>query len=205
MPGAARDVVATRSALLELEDEERFTREGHEFLDQKRMLLAGELLRRLEQQQALRRRWLDAHAAARQALARAVTRHGLEELWMHPAARFDPGSVREAENFLGVKLARRTSAWAREAVSSEFVNPSPEARLAAERFGALLAASADLALAEANVTRLLDEYRRTERRARALENVILPELRATIALVGEQLEEQAQEEAARLRLRRTYD
>jgi V/A-type H+/Na+-transporting ATPase subunit D len=53
-----------------------------------------------------------------------------------------------------------------------------------------------------NLIRLLAEYRRTERRARALENLVLPELELTLKLVEEQLEEQDQEEAAQVRLRR---
>ncbi|MBF0418470.1 MAG: hypothetical protein HQL86_09515, partial [Magnetococcales bacterium] len=51
-----------------------------------------------------------------------------------------------------------------------------------------------------NLQRLLTEYRRTERRARALEDVILPELDEAIHEMEIRLEELDQEEAIRVRL-----
>ena len=48
--------------------------------------------------------------------------------------------------------------------------------------------------------RLAAEYRRTERRARALEDVILPEIEGTLREVESHLEEVDQEEAIRTRL-----
>ncbi len=53
-----------------------------------------------------------------------------------------------------------------------------------------------------NLQRLLLEYRRTDRRARALEDVILPELNDGIYHIDNQLEEMDQEEAVRVRLGR---
>jgi V/A-type H+-transporting ATPase subunit D len=42
-----REITPTRSAALELADEHRLMRQGYEFLDEKRMLLATEILRQL--------------------------------------------------------------------------------------------------------------------------------------------------------------
>lgn len=53
---------------------------------------------------------------------------------------------------------------------------------------------------EASLLRLMAEYRRTERRVRALENLILPELRAAERDMEDVLEENEQEEAVRVRL-----
>jgi vacuolar-type H+-ATPase subunit D/Vma8 len=41
-----REVLPTRSAAMELADERKLMRQGYEFLDEKRMLLATEMLRR---------------------------------------------------------------------------------------------------------------------------------------------------------------
>jgi len=43
------------------------------------------------------------------------------------------------------------------------------------------------------------EYVRTERRARAIENVLLPEMERNLKFIGEQLEILDQEEIARVR------
>ncbi|MEY2918711.1 MAG: hypothetical protein RL261_16, partial [Pseudomonadota bacterium] len=51
----------------------------------------------------------------------------------------------------------------------------------------------------ANLRRLIEEYRRTERRARALENVLLPEIDHSLKFIEEQLDAVDQEEAVRVR------
>jgi vacuolar-type H+-ATPase subunit D/Vma8 len=50
-----------------------------------------------------------------------------------------------------------------------------------------------------NLRRLIREYVRTERRARALENVLLPEIDTSLRFVEEQLDAVDQEEAVRVR------
>jgi vacuolar-type H+-ATPase subunit D/Vma8 len=47
MPEGVGEVLATRVAFLELQEERRLVQEGYELLDEKRMLLAGEILRQL--------------------------------------------------------------------------------------------------------------------------------------------------------------
>lgn len=86
--------------------------------------------------------------------------------------------------------------------SADRIDPSPESRRCARRYADLLALGHQVAVMEGNVRRLLDAYRRTERRARALENVVIPELTAEVKRIDEALEEQDHEEAARIRLRR---
>jgi len=70
-----RNLTATRITLLELGDERRMVREGYELLDEKRMLLASEILGGLRRYRGLREEWLLALEAARAALAAAVRRH----------------------------------------------------------------------------------------------------------------------------------
>ena len=201
MATQAREVVATRSVLLELKDERRFTREGHDFLDQKRMLVAGEMLRWLARYEAGRAELLAAHSAARRALAETVALHGVEELVLLPTGSFDVSGLElSTGNFLGVTLVTARGEATSEPAGA--ASPSPEARRTARRFTELLRLSTALALYQGNLLRLLDEYRRTERRARALENVLLPELDLTVKQVDDQLEEQDLEEAVRVRLGR---
>jgi V/A-type H+-transporting ATPase subunit D len=52
-----------------------------------------------------------------------------------------------------------------------------------------------------NLRRLVREYVRTERRARAIENILLPEIESGLKLIDEQLESMDHEEIARLRQR----
>ncbi len=60
----------------------------------------------------------------------------------------------------------------------------------------------ELAACCVNLRRLVRDYVRTERRARAIENVLMPDIESAIKIIEEQLEGMDQEEIARLRQRR---
>jgi len=60
---------------------------------------------------------------------------------------------------------------------------------------ALLAQLAAIAAMSGNLARLEREYRRTVRRVRALEDVLIPETAGTLAAIEERLEELEREEA----------
>jgi V/A-type H+-transporting ATPase subunit D len=77
--------------------------------------------------------------------------------------------------------------------------PTPEARACAEAFLRLLVSQAPVAACVGNLRRLVGEYVRTERRARALENVVLPEIDGSLRFIDEQLDALDQEEAVRVR------
>lgn len=192
----------TPSVLLELREERAVVQEGYRFLDEKRLLLAAELLRQLDayQQQNEEHTALNREAAA--ALAEASARHGLEGLYLHPAATLEAAEIEtRARSFLGVRLisVRLDTGDVSERPAAA-VDPSPEARRCAELYRRLTVESAGLAALSGNIERLLEEYRRTERRARALEDVILPEVEAALTQVATRLEELDQEEAIRVRL-----
>ena len=81
------------------------------------------------------------------------------------------------------------------------VNASPEAGACRRAFVALMAATAPLAAVTGNLVRLSQEYRRSVRRARALQDVLLPELGRSIHGIETRLEELEQEEAVLMRRR----
>ena len=74
----------TRAVVLELKDEQRAMHEGYVFLDEKCLLLAGEILRELARYAELDRALLDAHRMAIETLQAAVARHGLDDLQVYP-------------------------------------------------------------------------------------------------------------------------
>ena len=192
----------TRSAFIELKEERQLVREGFEFLDEKRVILAQEMLRRLDAWREARARYDAMHETAAAALARALGRHGLDGLGIYPVLRLEEASVALQEHrFLGVNLldgafdAGRDDKFA----SPPAVNPSPEAERCREAFSALVPLAFEMAVMRASLERLVAEYIRTERRARALENVVLPEIEGSLRFMDEQLEAMDQEEAIRVR------
>ena len=191
---------ATPSVLMQLREERQVMREGYRFLDEKRLLLAAETMRRLEQYEELAARFAAMHREAAEALASATAFHGLDGLQVYPAESLDEAEVAtRPRNFLGVTLVDAKLRLHEDGAPQEPALPSEEARVCRERFRALIEAGAELASLHANLERLLAEYRRTQRRARALEDVLLPEIDSALHRVSERLEELDQEEAIRVR------
>jgi len=196
-PGA---VAATRVALLELRDERRLVQEGYDLLDEKRVLLASETLRELREHVAAQRDLDTDWAAARAALARALEIHGFDDLTVEPPCPLDLVPLRiEVRSFLGIPLGEVHLEPTTCRPADPPVRDTPELRGCAEAFRRLALGLARQAARTANLRRLMAEYRRTERRARALENVLLPEIDQSLRFIEEQLDAVDQEEAIRVR------
>ena len=191
----------TRSEYLALKEERQLMLEGHQFLDEKRISLAHELLRQLAEYEERRDSYAAIHAKAVSTTAAAAARHGLEGLWVYPLRRQRPREPRYSRrSYLGLGLLTFQGLPIEEIEKPEPATfPSPEAEACAQVFSELTVLAADLALQATNLYRLLGEYRRTERRARALENVLLPDIDRSIRYMEEQLEAIDQEEAMRVR------
>jgi len=198
-----REISPTRATQLALRDEQTLIHEGYEFLDEKRMLLAQELLRQLERIAVLNERGKRLQQTAKAALVQAAMRHGLEELSVYPPPLSRGFHVTTTvRTFLGLSLADSTLSdisQPPEETSPLPTFPSLEAQACADAFDELLAFNVERAAVTANLLRLSKEYVQTERRARALENVLLPEIAEAVKEVGEHLEAEEQEEAMQLR------
>ena len=193
----------TQAAVLELRSEHEVVREAYVFLDEKRLLLASELLRQLRLYQQLRTELDVLHANARDAMQAAVMHHGLNGLQVYPAKPFKDAEFKQyTHNFMGVDLIETELNMEnipdRTALPS---NPSAKAENCSRLFCDITMKSAVLAGVSGNLYRLLAEYRITERRSRALENIILPEIRLALHEMSSHLEELELEDAIRVRLR----
>ncbi|MBF0178517.1 MAG: V-type ATP synthase subunit D [Magnetococcales bacterium] len=199
------EISPTRSALLETRDERLVMGEGYRFLDEKRLLLASEIIKMAGRFQELQEGYLRAHQEASEAMRAAVTRHGLHGMQVAPARELAGAVVERSDRiFFGVPLVELPRLLPGEPLSPAFMAllPSQERRACRDTFARLLSQATELAALSGNLHRLLAEYQRTERRARALEDVILPELDEAIHEMDIRLEEMEQEEAVRVRLGR---
>ncbi|HBB40559.1 MAG: ATPase [Nitrospirae bacterium CG18_big_fil_WC_8_21_14_2_50_70_55] len=217
----------TRTAYLDLRAEEVAFQEGYRFLDEMRLALAAEGVRELAEYDLLRARFEAAWARAVASLRRAVERHGIETPLLFPVA--DPaGEVAVTERSrLGVTL--QEGRWVAAEVggkvgtlgapspgeaAGEVAIPggvgavgrgglppaaTPELRGCGAAWAALLPLVVPLAATTGNLTRLQMVYARTARRARALEELLLPEVAAELRLLADGLEEAEREDAVRVR------
>ena len=211
-----RELVPTQSAFLELKVERAGMQEGYRFLDEKRLILAAEILANLRDYEATVLRWRAAEGPARKALRAAVGRHGLDELSVYPALATECVLGSESRSVLGVRIETPVPVEAgdpepgvsqtsgavgldRDVDDRGPANRSPEADACRVAFAELMPIAARLALLTGNLERLREEFLRTARRARALEDVLLPEMDARLALIDNALEELEREESVRVR------
>ena len=205
----SREIIPTHSAYLELKAERAGMQEGYHFLDEKRLILASEILTTLKDFEETMARWRDARGEALAALRAALGRHGLEELSVYPAAApLVCDAAADSRSVLGVRIdqlpppesldASSAATATRPATRSNAIQ-SPEAEHCRGCFIRLSPIAIRLALLTGNLERLRLEYVRTSRRARALEDVLLPEIDDTLRAIDTALEELEREEAVRVR------
>jgi V/A-type H+-transporting ATPase subunit D len=194
------DVAPSRSAILELREERQAMAEGHAFLDEKCLAIAAGIVKELSHYLAIEAQMLRASRAAARALQAAIARHGLEELNLHPAPSGEGLSLlTRTRPVMGVKIAGVTLAGERSPPPPPDWG-SPEANACAAAFAALLGLAPQLGAAAGNLERLSEEYRRSIRRARALEDVLIPEAGRELAAMETGLEDLEREDAIAMRL-----
>lgn len=200
MPEAGGEVLATRVAFLELQDERRLVQEGYDLLDEKRMLLATEIMRQLRRHRELKNALDEFAQQSREALNAAVDACGFDDLTVQRPRSLDGYELLEdTSQFLGIRLLEAVLEPASPGAEPPPIQLLPEVRACAGAFHQMLAGHAAAAACAGNLRRLAREYARTERRARALENVVLPEIDVSLRYIEEQLDALDQEEAVRVR------
>ncbi|EXJ14135.1 V-type ATP synthase subunit D [Imhoffiella purpurea] len=194
-------LVPTQSARLELAEERTGLREGYRFLDEKRLILAAEMLAEIRRYETARRAFDADYAHACDLLKTAIVRQGLDGLEVYPAMPALEGvlDVRR-RSVLGVSLEDVEVELGERAEPPPGVEASPEADACRAAFAVLVPKAAQLAAMAANLERLRADYARTARRARALEDVLLPEVDQRLAHIEAALEELEREESVRARI-----
>ncbi|MBT8104164.1 MAG: ATPase [Woeseiaceae bacterium] len=200
MTELSRAPTASRSALLEIKDELRLVRDGYEFLDEKRILLAAEMLRQRDEYRQRQQDFIERFHLAADALVEAAADQGLQGLEVAPPTEL-PGARIELQSrpCVGQVLLEASFTSGEPVRGPEAVRPTPKLAACGEAFTDLFDVAAILAASTANLARLVHEYRRTERRVRALENIVLPEIHRDIDIMEEHLELVEQEEVIRVR------
>ena len=146
MPETARTRTASRSAFLDLRDEQRLVNDGYEFLDEKRILLAAELLRQREAWREANTTFMGRWREATKALPAAVADQGLEGLLVHPRYPLEVARFGVTEwPYVGQVMLEASMEVGDAALSREPVRPSQEVRRCADAFRALLEAAVPLA------------------------------------------------------------
>jgi V/A-type H+-transporting ATPase subunit D len=187
---AARSVAPTKTNLLNLRQELQLAHQGYELLDQKRNILVIELLGLVDQATDFESRVNQALANAHRDLEEAVLAGGrLTVVHLSSAVNISTAIELTSRKVMGVRLPVVNTSFTEHAPYFSPVGTSFWIDESINSFKEVLSLVGHLAELKVSIMRLARETRRTIRKVNALEKIAIPELRETVAMIQDRLEE----------------
>jgi len=192
-----RNDAPTRTNLLALREELSLARLGRELLDQKRKILANELLALVDQGAELERKADESLAKAWRLLEDAALSDGvLEVSILAGAVNADAGIELGRRSVMGVPLPVVRTSFTERGPYYSPLDASYRVDAAAAAFREVLSMMGRLAELRVSILRLAAEVRRTARKANALEKIAVPELETAVRRIADRLEENERDSLA---------
>lgn len=189
-----RNIAPTRSNLLKLVDELKFATLGHELLDQKRSILVVELLTLVDQAVEYQGRVDKALAQASESMQHTVMEMGRLRVANLFGAVTTESSIELAQRkVMGVRLPKVETSFVERGpyFSPEGTTLSVEDTL--DGYREALRLMGMLAQLKVSIMRLAREVKKTIRKVNALEKIVIPELKETLAYTRGRIEEAERE------------
>lgn len=195
----AQSVFPTKSNLMQTRKTLSFAKVGFELLDRKRNILMREVSGLLNTAAALREQLnavsLSAYAALEQAM---VTRE------VHPGTPgcvpIDEGLTATVRSVMGVEIPLLTLEQRQSELWYPLSDTGPRLDEAVTRFEEMKRLAVQTAQVESDIYRLAAAIKKTQTRANALKNIIIPDLTASARFIADSLEEKEREEFSRLKV-----
>ncbi len=187
----------TKGYLMDMKRSISFIEKGTEFLKLKRDHLAKELSESIEVLRGRRRLLLDNLQEAYKGVQSAYLSLGPTEV------ESQAGSIRSR---LEIELLPKSVMGVQYPYVKILARPKVEGELditlsaASEKVYAILEEIIRLAEFESRVERIADELGKTNRKVNALENTVIPDMRAVIKFIQDKLDEEQMEDLVRMKL-----
>ncbi len=195
------NIPPTRSNLLKTRQELRFAREGYEILDQKRVVLAKELVRLANDAEALQDKVEKLLAGAYRAQEKAMLTMGRERVeWAALAVHKTVDVQVKHRGVMGISLPLIDASGEPPEMTYSLGDTAASLDEASAAFREVLGYIPELSRLVTSVWRLAVELRKTQRRVNALEFIFIPQYEETITFIQSSLEEREREETFRLKL-----
>jgi V/A-type H+-transporting ATPase subunit D len=194
----------TRSNLIRVRQDLRFAQEGYEILDQKRMVLAKELVRLAGDAEKLETEMGKLTAVAYEALEQARLTMGRERVeWAALAVNKTVDVQLKYRGVMGIALPLIEASGKPPEMAYSLSDTTAALDEASSLFREVLGRLPELSRLVTSVWRLAMELRKTQRRVNALQYIFIPDYAETITFIQSSLEERDRAEIFRLKLLKT--
>lgn len=195
----SNQIVPTKGNLLATKKSLELSRTGFELLDRKRNILIREMMTLIDRASEIQKKIDTAYAEAYEALQRANITLGIcKEL--STTVPVEDGLNVAYRSVMGVEIPMVSFESHDVPIPFGLNSTNSLLDLAYNKFGEVKKMTAELAEIENSVYRLADAVKKTQKRANALKNIMIPRFEATVKLITDALEEKDREEFSRLKV-----
>ncbi len=195
----AEQVFPTKGNLINTKKSLDLAKVGFELLDRKRNIIVREMMLLIDRATDIQSKIDTCYAEAYQALQRANVAHGICED-IAQSVPVENGLSLSSRSVMGVEIPLVSLDAEPVELSYGFMDTSALVDEAYIKFDQVKKLTAELAEVENSVYRLATAVNKTQKRANALKNIILPRLTSTVKYITDSLEEKEREDFSRLKV-----
>ncbi len=195
----AMPVFPTKGNLINTKKSLSLAKLGFDLMDRKRNILIREMVSLVDKAKSIRGEIESTYAQAYKALQSANITMGVIDNIAN-GIDVETGVHITYRSVMGVEIPKVSLQSTLSAKAYGFMDTNSQFDLAYASFEKAKELTVVLAEVENSVCRLANEIKKTQRRANALHNIIIPQFEDTIKMISESLEEKEREEFSRLKV-----
>ena len=195
----AEQVFPTKGNLLNLQKSLALAQLGYELLDKKRNILIRELMQMVDTAKELRESIGVTYIEAYSALQMANITHGVVENIAEGMPVENTVSV-SYRSVMGCELPKLSVEKKKLSLDYGFMNTDSNVDKAYISFVKVKEMTVTLAEVENSIYRLTNSIRKTQTRANALQNIVIPKYQSTVKYISGSLDEKEREEFSRMKV-----
>ncbi len=193
-------VFPTKANLINTKKSLELARLGYDLMDRKRNILVREMMLLIDEARSIQKKVAETYSRAYDALDKAYMTLGdcrsfAENVPVENGLRIDSRSV------MGVEIPIvELESGSEDTAYYGFNNTNSVLDEAYMQFKKVKELTAQLAQTENSVYRLADAIKKTQKRANALDNILIPQFEETVKFISDALEEKEREDFSRLKI-----
>ena len=197
-----KKIFPTKGNLMATKKSLKLAKMGYGLLDKKRNVLIKEMMSLVEKVSLMRREITDSYAQAYYALQQANISKGVIRD-ISDSISVENGVSIKYRSVMGVEIPNISIDEKELRPDYGFSNTNSQIDKAYVSFNKVKKLTVILAEVDNSVYRLANEIRKTQKRANALQNIVIPNLEDTVKFIADALEEKEREEFSRLKVIKT--